>query len=175
MVPWGSEEARKRYQRAEGNQQLVEAAKNPAKVKAIKRLNNRHSSEKTLVFVDWIEQGDKISESINVPFISGETSHEKRQKRYQQFRQGEIETLIVSRIGDEGIDLPDAEVAILASTRGSSRAQTGQRAGRTMRPYGDSQVYILLTKGSGEEEWGRESTQYLAEKGIDVKKTELKQ
>jgi DNA excision repair protein ERCC-3 len=44
-----------------------------------------------------------------------------------------------------------------------------------MRPYGDSQVYILLTKGSGEEEWGRESTQYLAEKGIDVKKTELKQ
>jgi len=175
MVPWESEETRKHYQRAEGNQQLVEAAKNPAKIKAIKRLNNRHSSEKTLIFVDWIEQGDKISESLGVPFISGETPHKKRQERYRQFRQGEIETLIVSRIGDEGIDLPDAEVAILASTRGSSRAQTGQRAGRTMRPYGDSQVYILLTKGSGEEEWGRESTQYLAEKGINVKKTELRQ
>jgi DNA excision repair protein ERCC-3 len=78
--------------------------------------------------------------------------------------------LIISRVGDEGIDLPDAEVAILASTMGSSRSQTGQRAGRTMRPFGDSQVYVLLTKGSGEEEWGRESTQYLAEKGIDITK-----
>lgn len=175
MVPWGSEQARKRYQRAEGNRQLIEAAKNPAKVKAIKRLNKRHSSEKTLIFVDWIEQGEKLSKELDAPFINGETPHEEREERYEQFRKGDLEALIVSRIGDEGIDLPDAEVAILASTRGSSRTQTGQRAGRTMRPYGDSQVYILLTKGSGEEEWGRESTQYLAEKGIDVTKTELKQ
>lgn len=72
----------------------------------------------------------------------------------------------------DGIDLPDAEVAILASTMGSSRSQTGQRAGRTMRPFGDSQVYVLLTKGSGEEDWGRESTQYLGEKGIDISKSE---
>lgn len=82
------------------------------------------------------------------------------------------ETLIVSRIGDGGIGLPDAEIAILASTMGSSRAQTGQRGGRTMRPEGESQVYLLLTKGSGKEDWGRESTQYLAEKGIDVTKRE---
>lgn len=175
MVPWGSERARKRYQRAEGNQQLIEAAKNPAKIEAIKRLNHRHNTEKILIFVDWIEQGEKLSKELGTPFINGETPHNRREERYEQFRDGELGTLIVSRIGDEGIDLPDAEVAILASTRGSSRAQTGQRAGRTMRPYGDSQVYILLTKGSGEEEWGRESTQYLAEKGIDVRKTELNQ
>lgn len=175
MVPWGSEQARKRYQRAEGNRRLIEAAKNPAKIEAVKRLNERHSSEKTLIFVDWIEQGEKLSQELAAPFISGETSHEEREERYEQFRNGDIGALIVSRIGDEGIDLPDAEVAILASTRGSSRAQTGQRAGRTMRPYGNSRVYILLTKGSGEEEWGRESTQYLAEKGIDVTKTELNQ
>jgi len=175
LVPWGSESARRRFQRAEGNQQLIEAAKNPAKIEAVRRLNERHSSEKTLIFVDWIEQGERISEELDLPFINGETPHDQREKKYKQFRDGELEALIVSRIGDEGIDLPDAEVAILASTRGSSRAQTGQRAGRTMRPYGDSQVYILLTKGTGEEDWGRESTQYLAEKGIDVKKTELQQ
>jgi DNA excision repair protein ERCC-3 len=175
LVPWGSEGARKRYQRAEGNQQFIEAAKNPAKIEAIRRLKQRHSSEKTLIFVDWIEQGEKLSEELGIPFIYGETPQHRRKERYKQFREGEHEALIVSRIGDEGIDLPDAEVAILASTRGSSRAQTGQRAGRTMRPYGDSRVYILLTKGSGEEDWGRESTQYLAEKGIDIKKTELKQ
>ncbi len=175
LVPWGSERARERYQRAEGNQQLIEAAKNPAKIKAIKRLRDRHSSQKTLIFVDWIGQGKELSEELDIPFINGETPQHQRKEKYEQFRKDSLEALIISRIGDEGIDLPDAEVAILASTRGLSRAQTGQRAGRTMRPYGDSQVYILLTKGSGEEDWGRESTQYLAEKGIGVEKTELNQ
>lgn len=174
LVPWGTERARKRYQRSEGTRKLIEAAKNPAKIKAIKRLIARHNSEKTLVFVDWIEQGKAISEELGVPFINGETPQYRRKEMYEQFREGETEALIISRIGDEGIDLPDAEVAILASTRGSSRTQTSQRAGRTMRPYGESQVYLLLTKGSGEEDWGRESTQYLAEKGINVRKTELK-
>ncbi len=174
MVPWSSDRARESYQRAEGNQQLIEAAKNPAKVKAIKRLNERHSSQKTIVFVDWIEQGKELAGELGAPFIYGETPHNERNHHYEKFRSGETDLLIVSRIGDEGIDLPDAEVAILASTRGASRAQTGQRAGRTMRPHGNSKVYILLTKGSGEEDWGRESTRFLSEKGIDVTKTELK-
>lgn len=174
LVPWASDKARKRYQRADGNRQLIEAAKNPAKTKAVKRLLDRHDSEKTLIFVDWIEQGEHLSTELDVPFIYGETPHDERERRYNEFRRGEIDALIVSRIGDEGIDLPDAQVAILTSTRGASRAQTGQRTGRTMRPYGGSQVYILLTKGSGEEDWGRESTQYLGEKGIEIEKTELR-
>lgn len=173
MVPWSSDKHREKYQRADGNQKLIEAAKNPAKVEAVKQLLHEHKSEKTIIFVDWIKQGKKLEKELDVPFIYGETPHEERERRYQEFRDDNTEALIVSRIGDEGIDLPDAEVAILMSTRGSSRAQTGQRAGRTMRPYGDSQVYILLTKGSGEEDWGHESTQYLAEKGIEVSKSEL--
>lgn len=174
MIPWASDQARNRYKRADGSRKLIEAAQNPAKVEAVSELLKEHQDEKTLIFVDWIEQGNQLSDQLNIPFIYGETPHEERERRYQQFRDGELGALIVSRIGDEGIDLPDAEVAILASTRGSSRAQTGQRAGRTMRPFGESQVYVLLTKGSGEEDWGRESTQYLAEKGIDVTKSEWK-
>jgi DNA excision repair protein ERCC-3 len=172
MISWASDQYRERYKRAEGSRKLIEAAQNPAKIPTIKQLLDKHDNEKTLIFVDWIEQGKQLVEELNIPFIYGETSHENRQRRYQQFREGTLRALIVSRIGDEGIDLPDAEVAILASTRGASRAQTGQRAGRTMRPFGNSQVYVLLTKGSGEEEWGRESTQYLAEKGIEVTKKE---
>lgn len=174
MIPWASDAARQRYQRANGNQQLIEAAKNPAKIKATQRLIDRHNTEKIIVFVDWIEQGERLANELGVPFIFGETAHDERKMRYSEFRDGDLDTLIISRIGDEGIDLPDAEIAILASTRGASRAQTGQRAGRTMRPYGDSQVYILLTKGTGEEDWGRESTHFLAEKGVDVTKTDLK-
>jgi len=173
MIPWASDQARTRYNRVEGTKKLIEAAKNPAKTEAIRDLLDEHQDEKTLIYVDWVEQGKHLSEELDLPFIYGETDHETREERYQQFRGGEIGALIISRIGDEGIDLPDAEVAVLASTRGASRAQTGQRAGRTMRPFGDSRVYILLTKGSGEEDWGRESTQYLSEKGIDVEKKEV--
>ncbi|SHH65483.1 DNA excision repair protein ERCC-3 [Halobaculum gomorrense] len=171
LVGWESESARDQYKQADGTQKLIEAARNPAKQSAISDLLERHSGEKALIFADWIEQGKDLSNALNLPFIYGETSHERRESIYQQFRDGDIEALIVSRVGDEGIDLPDAEVAILASTMGSSRSQTGQRAGRTMRPFGDAAVYLLLTKGTGEEEWGRESTQYLAEKGVSVQKT----
>lgn len=167
-VPWASGEHREAYQRASGSKKLIEAARNPTKADAVGTLLERHAGEQALVFVDWIKQGKDLSEALDLPFIYGETSHDDRQDYYAQFRAGDVGALIVSRVGDEGIDLPDAEVAILASTMGSSRAQTGQRAGRTMRPSGSSQVYILLTKGSGEEDWGRESTQYLAEKGVDI-------
>ena len=175
MLPWDSDNARKRYQRAEGSSKMIEAARNPKKQEAIQELLNQHTDEKALIFVDWIKQGKELAQELDLPFVYGETSHKKREEIYEKFRNGEIQSLIISRVGDEGIDLPDAEVAILASTMGSSRSQTGQRAGRTMRPLGDSQVYILLTKGSGEEEWGRESTQYLAEKGIDITRNSLEE
>jgi DNA excision repair protein ERCC-3 len=172
-VPWGSEDEREAYRSAEGNETLIQAAKNSAKTDVVQDLLDEHADAKTIIFVDWIAQGKQLADELGLPFIYGETTHDEREDLYQRFRAvNGLDTLIISRVGDEGIDLPDAEVAILTSTMGSSRSQTGQRAGRTMRPMGDSQVYILLTKGSGEEDWGRESTQYLAEKGIDISRSE---
>jgi DNA excision repair protein ERCC-3 len=167
-VPWASDSARERYQRAAGSKRLIEAARNPKKAGIVDSLLEQHSDQKTLIFVDWIKQGKDLAEELDLPFVYGDTHHDEREAVYDQFRDGESSALIISRVGDEGIDLPDAEVAILASTMGSSRSQTGQRAGRTMRPLGDATVYVVLTRGSGEEDWGRESTQYLAERGIDV-------
>lgn len=172
-VPWDSEQARNRYQRASGSKQQIEAARNPKKHEVIRSLLEDHDGQKMLIFVDWIKQGKDFADDLELPFVYGETDHNDREDIYDSFRAGDIDALIISRVGDEGIDLPDAEVAVLASTMGSSRSQTGQRAGRTMRPLGDASVYILLTKGSSEEDWGRESTQFLAEKGIDVTKTTL--
>lgn len=170
MVPWDSQSARERYQNAENHSKLIEAARNPKKHEVVSELLQSHQDQKALIFIDWIKQGKQLAEELDLPFIYGETPHKERQEIFEKFRNGELESLVVSRVGDEGIDLPDAEIAILASTMGSSRAQTGQRSGRTMRPTGESQVYIILTKGSGEEDWGRESTQYLAEKGAEVTK-----
>jgi DNA excision repair protein ERCC-3 len=171
-VPWGTDRERENYEMMNGSRMMIEAAKNSAKTEVIRALLADHTDAKAIIFVDWIKQGKDLADELGLPFIYGETNHDDREDIYQQFRDGELEALIISRVGDEGIDLPDAEVAILASTMGSSRSQTGQRAGRTMRPFGDSQVYVLLTKGSGEEDWGRESTQYLGEKGIDISKRE---
>jgi len=159
----------KKYSKATGQQKMIVAAKNPEKTDVTRKILQRHSGQKTLLFVDFIEQGKRLADELDLPFIYGETPYDERKAYYSGFRDGEITALIVSRIGDEGIDLPNAEVAIITSTRGSSRQQTGQRGGRTMRPEGDSQVYILLTRGSGEQDWGRESTQYLVQKGADIR------
>jgi DNA excision repair protein ERCC-3 len=172
MVPWDSDTERRHYTRAEGTAKMETAAANSKKIDAVEEIMSRHPDKKSLIFVDWIAQGEKFSEALDLPFIYGSTSHSKRQELLEKFKEGEVTSIVISRVGDAGIDLPDAELAIMTSTLGSSRAQTGQRAGRTMRPVGDSQVYVLLTKGSGEEDWGRESTQFLAEKGIDVRKTD---
>jgi DNA excision repair protein ERCC-3 len=167
-VPWASEQDRERYERAEGTKKLIHAAANPAKHEVVERLLEQHEEQPALVFVDWVKQGRQLSDHLDVPFVYGETDHDRREEIYEQFRAGGIDALVISRVGDEGIDLPDAELAILASTMGSSRSQTAQRVGRLMRPVGDGQAYIVLTESSGEEDWGRESTQYLTEKGIDV-------
>jgi len=172
-VPWSSDNQRQKYRQAEGHEKLQVAAMNPAKLSQVKELLERHSSEKTLIFVDWIEQGEKYSRELDIPFYSGETSHKQRQKYIQEFKDGELSTLIVSRVADEGIDLPDAEVAIIASGLGGSRRQGTQRAGRTMRPEGSSQVYMMGTKGSNEEDFVQRQMQHLQEKGVNVSETEI--
>ena len=83
-----------------------------------------------------------------------------------------MDTIVVSRVGDEGIDLPDAEVAIAASGLGGSRRQGAQRAGRTMRPVGKARMYVLATRGTEEEDFARNRTKHLAARGVRVRETD---
>jgi DNA excision repair protein ERCC-3 len=94
--------------------------------------------------------------------------HHRREKLFEQFREGTLSTLVVSRVGDEGIDLPSAELAVVASGLGGSRRQGAQRAGRTMRPTGGARMFVLATLGTREEEFARQRMRYLAEKGVRV-------
>jgi DNA excision repair protein ERCC-3 len=94
--------------------------------------------------------------------------HARRQHLLQEFKSGERDTLIVSRVGDEGIDLPDAELAIVASGLGGSRRQGAQRAGRTMRPPGSARMYVLATRGTTEEDFARRRMQHLSAQGVRV-------
>jgi DNA excision repair protein ERCC-3 len=120
------------------------------------------------VFVDFLDQGRALADRLDAPFISGETPHHRREKLFEQFCEGALTTLVVSRVGDEGLDLPSAELAIVASGLGGSRRQGAQRAGRTMRPSGRARMYVLATRGTREEEFARQRTRHLAEKGVRV-------
>ncbi len=172
-LPWDSETARNEYVAAEGHDRRRLAATNPAKVPQVQALVEATAPAKTLVFVDYLEQGQAIADTLGVPFLSGETPHARRERHLGAFRSGQLETLVVSRVGDEGIDLPEAEVAIIASGLGGSRRQGAQRAGRTMRPAGKAQVYVLATKGTDEEEFARRRTRFLAGKGVRISERAL--
>jgi DNA excision repair protein ERCC-3 len=167
-VPWGTEEARNEYVSTEGHERRQLAATNPAKADEIERLLGRHPEEKALVFVDYLDQGRAYADRLDAPFISGETPHHRREKLFEGFREGGLSTLVVSRVGDEGLDLPSAELAIVASWLGGSRRQGAQRAGRTMRPTGRARMYVLATRGTREEEFARQRSRHLAEKGVRV-------
>ncbi len=167
-VPWGSEDAEREYDSTTGHQRRQVAASNPAKLDEIRRLLDEHADEKALIFVDWLDQGKEYEEALDVPFISGETRYARRERLLSEFRHGERDTLIVSRVGDEGIDLPDTSLAIIASGLGGSRRQGAQRAGRTMRPVGGARVYVLATRGTKEEEFARSQQRHLQSKGINV-------
>ncbi|WP_435065654.1 DEAD/DEAH box helicase [Halobaculum sp. EA56] len=167
-VPWRDDEARNEWASADGRERHVAAASNPAKADEVRRLRERHGDAKALVFVDYLDQGERLAGDLGVPFVSGETPHHVRQRLFEEFRQCERRTLVVSRIADEGIDLPNAELAVVASGLGGSRRQGAQRAGRTMRPAGAALVYVLATRGTSEEDFAQRQMNHLAEKGIRV-------
>jgi superfamily II DNA or RNA helicase/intein/homing endonuclease len=168
-VPWGSDDARNAYVSAEGHERRQVAASNPAKIDEIRHIRREHPGAKTLIFVEYLDQGEAIAEALGVPFVSGETPHARRRRLFEEFRTGPRDVLVVSRIGDEGLDLPEAEIAIAASGLGGSRRQGAQRAGRTMRPVGRARMFVLATRGTDEEDFARRRTRHLAEKGVRVR------
>jgi DNA excision repair protein ERCC-3 len=171
-VPWRSEADSTEYASVEGYERRQVAGTNPAKLDVVRSLLAEHDEAKALVFVEWLEQGEEYAEKLDIPFISGETRYAERERLFDEFRRGERTRLLVSRVGDEGIDLPSAEVAIVASGLGGSRRQGSQRAGRTMRPTGNSQVYVLATRGTREEEFARNQLRHLAGKGVRLRETD---
>jgi DNA excision repair protein ERCC-3 len=172
LVPWGDDAQAEAYQDARGHARRQAAAENPAKGAEIRAILRDHPGSKALVFVEYIEQGDRLAEELGAPFVSGEMPHARRRKLFDEFRNGPRDVLVVSRVGDEGIDLPEAEIAIDASGLGGSRRQGAQRAGRTMRPVGKARMYVLATRGTEEEDFARQRTRHLQGKGIRVSETE---
>lgn len=142
------------------------ASENPEKNMIVKKLLVKHESDQILIIGQYIAQLQRIAKEINAPVITGKTSNAERELLYESFRSGEIHILVVSKVANFAIDLPDASVAIQISGSFGSRQEEAQRLGRILRPKErDSHFYTLVTRHSVEETCADHRQKFLAEQG----------
>ena len=146
------------------------ASENPVKDSVVLQLVNRLYEDKILVIGQYLSQLEKLSSLLSAPIITGKTPNSERDRIYNQFRNGEIKVLVVSKVANFAIDLPDASVAIQVSGTFGSRQEEAQRLGRILRPKDrTSRFFTLITRNTVEEEFGSNRQKFLAEQGYSYK------
>ena len=146
------------------------ASENPVKVELVEELVKRFPEDKILIIGQYIDQLHQIAEMLKVPIITGKTKNSERDVIYQQFRNGDIRVLVVSKVANFAIDLPDASMAIQVSGTFGSRQEEAQRLGRILRPKErTSRFFTLITRNTVEEEFGSNRQKFLAEQGYSYK------
>jgi DNA excision repair protein ERCC-3 len=146
------------------------AATNPLKEVVVIELIRKHLGERILVIGMYLEQLHSIAAYLDVPFIDGGTKQKDRDALFKAFRDGEIDTLVVSKIANSSIDLPDASVAIQISGTFGSRQEEAQRLGRVLRPKpGNNRAffYSVITENSAEVPFARNRQLFLLEQGYE--------
>jgi DNA excision repair protein ERCC-3 len=124
--------------------------------------------DSVLIIGDYIDQLQKIADMLNVPVITGKTKNSMREELYSQFRRGNINMLVVSKVANYAIDLPDANVAIQVSGTFGSRQEEAQRLGRILRPKSrDTQAYFytIVTSDTLDQEYSMRRQLFLTERG----------
>ncbi len=144
------------------------AAENPRKLDVLEQLLAKHLDDSILIIGMYLSQLQEVAERYHYPLITGKTSVRERQQLYQAFRSGDIRCLIVSKVGNFAIDLPDANVAIQISGTFGSRQEEAQRLGRILRPkhYGLlAHFYTLVTRDTRDQEYAAKRQMFLTEQG----------
>ena len=156
------------YATAEPEERYRLASCTHRKVDVVKSLMARHAGQPTLVIGQYIDQLDELAEALDAPVIKGETSVKERQRLFEAFRTGEVRTLVVSKVANFSIDLPDAEVAIQVSGSFGSRQEEAQRLGRLLRPGHDGKVarfYTIVSRDTVDADFAQNRQRFLAEQG----------
>ena len=156
------------YATAEPEERYRLASCTHRKVDVVKSLMARHAGQPTLVIGQYIDQLDELAEALDAPVIKGETSVKERQRLFEAFRTGEVRTLVVSKVANFSIDLPDAEVAIQVSGSFGSRQEEAQRLGRLLRPGHDGKVarfYTVVSRDTVDADFAQNRQRFLAEQG----------
>ena len=144
------------------------AATAPAKLQVVQDLVKKHAGERILVIGQYLDQIDTLAETLNAPKLTGSTPIEERERLYQAFREGEITVLVVSKVANFSVDLPEATVAIQVSGSFGSRQEEAQRLGRLLRPKESglpANFYTLVARDTVDQDFAQNRQRFLAEQG----------
>lgn len=163
-----TDEERLAYAMAESDERYRFCATTPSKTHVTEALVRRHLGEQVLVIGQYIDQLDELGEHLNAPVIKGETRVKERERLYQAFRDKEIQVLVVSKVANFSIDLPEAAIAIQVSGTFGSRQEEAQRLGRVLRPKADgggARFYTVVSRDTVDQEFAAHRQRFLAEQG----------
>ncbi len=163
-----SEAERIAYATAEPDLRYRFAACAPAKTAVAEALVAKHRGEPTLVIGQYLDQLDELGADLDAPVIKGETSVRERERLFEAFRSGEIDLLVVSKVANFSVDLPEAAVAIQVSGSFGSRQEEAQRLGRLLRPKADGRTarfYAIVSRDTVDADFAQNRQRFLAEQG----------
>jgi DNA excision repair protein ERCC-3 len=156
------------YATAEDDEKYRLCSTSASKSRVVEKLVAQHKGEPTLVIGQYIDQLDDLGLRLDAPVIKGETTVKERQRLFEAFRHGEITTLVVSKVANFSIDLPEAKVAIQVSGSFGSRQEEAQRLGRVLRPKGDhgsARFYTVVSRDTKDQDYAAHRQRFLAEQG----------
>ena len=167
-------ELKMKYALAPVREKITLASTNPEKNDIVHRLLNFYDKpdDRILIIGQYIEQLEGLSKELDIPLITGKTANKDREKLYAAFRDGSLKNLMVSKVGNFAIDLPDANVLIQISGTFGSRQEEAQRLGRVLRPKqdgGTAHFYSIVTQDSKEQEFAMNRQLFLTEQGYAYK------
>jgi DNA excision repair protein ERCC-3 len=162
------EEYRMLYALADQRLKYAVAAHNPRKTPIMQALLEKHAGDNILVIGMYLDQLEEIAALLDAPLITGKTAVHEREQLYEQFRTGQVKRLVVSKVANFSIDLPDANVAIEISGTFGSRQEEAQRLGRILRPKSDGSIahfYTLVTRDTVDQTFAANRQRFLTEQG----------
>ncbi|MFI5531437.1 DNA repair helicase XPB [Kitasatospora sp. NPDC051853] len=156
------------YATAEPEERYRFCATTATKRRVVEALVKKHEKDQTLIIGQYIDQLDELGEVLGAPVIKGETSNAQREKLFDAFRSKEISVLVVSKVANFSIDLPEATVAIQVSGTFGSRQEEAQRLGRVLRPKADghsAHFYSVVARDTVDQDFAAHRQRFLAEQG----------
>ncbi|GAA1851751.1 DEAD/DEAH box helicase [Microbacterium koreense] len=156
------------YAAAADDERYRLAATAAAKIDVVRGLVARHRGERILIIGQYLDQIDVLAEALDAPKITGQTPVDEREELYQAFREGTIDVLVVSKVANFSIDLPEASVAIQVSGSFGSRQEEAQRLGRLLRPKKTADTasfYTLIARDTVDQDFAQNRQRFLAEQG----------
>ena len=167
-----TETERLAYATAEPENRYRSCATTRTKRDVVEALVEKHVDDQVLVIGQYIDQLDDLSEVLGAPLIKGETPIKEREILFNKFRTGEIKCLVVSKVANFSIDLPDATIAIQVSGAFGSRQEEAQRLGRILRPKSDgrsAKFYSVISRDTIDQDFAQNRQRFLAEQGYSYK------